>query len=386
MSCVNRLKKAAALLLLSALLLTLSGRVFAAEIVPDEEIEDSRYAYQTAEITRGDIEVLNDFHFTEFVWQYREIRYHGEERICKKCHTRYRGEIQAGDPVITLVTNVPELDIEEEERALQRKIEGFERKKQDYQETRNAKLRQMNESQDQTQHDLLSLQIQKDEVEFEKLCYDSEREIAAEEARLGSLREEIVLTAPVSGFVSLLTDAKDGKTVIHDGDVIARIRYAERLVVAVSQQDEASPAKVHYGSRARFVSKTDGQVTGTVEGYVIASNYIQEMSNSEKDTGWAMVSLDVTDEAEIAEILDREKPINSWTDMYYIERDLKNVLRLPRSAVKQDDRGDYVLLYRDGDRINKRYVSLGAFCSEFEYELLYGLREGEQVVTKERSF
>ncbi len=382
----DHIKKPAALLLALILVFCLHGISFAAEIVPDGEIEDSRYVYKTAEIAYGDIEVTHEFHFTEFVWKYREIRWHGGDRVCSECHTKYRKEIKAGDPVITLVSDTPEIDIEETERALQRRKEAYEQKKLDYTDERNAQLKQMNEARDAASHDLLSLRIQRQEVEFEKYCFEEERAIAEEEEKIQALRSETVLTAPVSGTVSYVTDAKDGRTVIHDGDVIARIRYAEKLVVAVSQQDDNMPARVHYGNEARFVTKKDGEILGTVSGRVIASNYIQEMSSAKQDKGWAMVVLDLTDPQEIKEILGSEKPINTWTDMYYIERDLKNVPVLPRSALMRDDGGDYVFLYRDGDRINKRYVTVGEFRTDDECELISGLREGDFAVTMERSW
>ncbi len=386
MSQSKRLKKAAAVLLALILLSGFSGSSFAAEIVPDEEIEDSRYEYRTEEILYGDIEVPHEFNFTEYVWKTKEIRWHGEDRICGECRVKYRKEIKAGDPVMTLVYDIPEIDIEERERALQRKKEAFEQTKLDYEEARNVQIRQMNETQDTASRELLSLQIQRKDVEYEKKCFDEERAIAEEEEIIRLLRTETVITSPVSGMVSFVTDAKDGKTVIHDGDVIARIRYADRLVVAISQKDDNQPARMHYGNEARFLMMTEGQVTGSVSGTVIASNCIPEMSNEKSNEGWSFVVLDEQDPEKIAEILGREKPINTFGKMYYVERDLNHVLCVPASAVRNGKNGSYVLVLRDGDRINKRYVTLGDFHSDDWYELISGLREGERVVTKERSF
>ena len=380
------LRKASAFLLVLLLLPAFPGKVRAAEIVPDDEIEDSRYEYRTEEAGFGEIEVLHEFAFAEFIWKTREIRWHGEDRIVESTHTKYRKEISEGDPLVTLVSGASEIDIEEAERALQRKKEAFEQKKKDYDENRSRNLRQMNETQDAAAHDLLSLKIQREEVEFEKVCFGEERAIAEEEERISALSAETVVTAPVSGMVSFLIEAKDEKTVIHDGDVIARIRYAERLAAAVSGKDDKTPPKVHYGSRARFLVTSDGEVTETVTGTVIASNCIQEMSNNKKDSAWAMVVLDVEDPEKIEEILSREKPINNFGKMYYVERDLQNVLRVPRSSVLQDSGGSYVRVIREGDVINRRYVTTGAYFNDDWMEVLSGLSEGECVVTKERSY
>ena len=372
--------------LIAAVLLLMLQKppVYAAEIAPEEEIEDSRTEYRTAEIVRGDMEILNEFRFADFIWQEEEIRYHGPDAVCTEVHKSYRMSVEEGESILTLRLNLSEIDIQEAERALQRKQEAYQLKCASYDDEIAALRRQAGEAADALSRDLLTLEIQKKTIEYQRFRYETEREIEADAKKCASLREETIISAPAAGTIIFLTGAKNGKEVIHDGDVLARVRHADRVVVAADESSDTHPAKAHIGTRVRFTMKDADQEEKTIEGTVFASNLVREMSYAASMESWSLIRLDVSDPEEIREILDNEKPINVFHQMLYVERDIRNILKIPAKALSNGT--DFVTICGADQTVNQRPVLVSQEHSEEEYWLIDGAGEGESVVTRERSY
>ena len=384
--CTGKRTKRAAAFLVLLLPLILPFSAHAAEIVPDEEITESRTEYVTSEAVKGEMESLNEFRNAEFLRQEEEIRYRGPDVLVIEAYVSYRQEVKAGDVLFVLRRDLPEIDIEEAERAFVRMQEAYALKCSEFEDEIASLNRQLSEAQDAVQRDLLTLSIRRKTIEYEKYRYEAERELEKSEKETAALREEKVITAPCQGIVTDVTNAKNGKTIVKDGELLCRIRHAEQLVVAVNQKNDSFPGRVHFGTEARFYVKEDGAVTEVLTGHVIASNLMREMSNVKDEAAWSLIAVDLEDRQRVSEILDQEKPVNAWNLMLYVNRKFENVLKVPAKAVHQGTDGYYVTVVGSGSTLNRRTVSVNPYHSEEEYWVIEGLSEGDTVLTGERSY
>ena len=375
--------KRSALLLTIAAVLLLFVPVRAAEIVPSEEITGSRYEYEIEAAKTGDFDIPVSFGNAHFLKQKKVVTYHGPEmQILEICVSRL-DEVKEGDVLIRLCPAQDPLDTEEKKRTLQRAEESFERSCRDYERRLVRDQEALNKINDSAQLTLGILQHQLLEAEYDKFKLETAHTLKKQRAEVEALEETVEILSPAAGTINSVVKSADG--MLKEGSEIAVIYGAPRSTIVISQSKEERTGRVHFASGAYCTSDI-----GVTEGFVTASSFIPEMSNSESaGGGWSVVVLDPDAETR-KEIEKGTNPGRLFDQMVYRERVVENVLRVPASAVSSEvQRGGkevfFVTVQSEEGLLNRRNVQVLNEYADYMW-VIAGLEEGERVVVRERSY
>lgn len=229
-----------------------------------------------------------------------------------------------------------------------------------------------------------SMELQIMQMEMEKLRLEQEqfllrldereRLLKAERSKLKQAEEDLVVTAPVDGFVSSLQYMTPGKACSRGQQLMVINDPAQVMLVAeagvLGQFRMGQPVTIQYGR---------GNAAISVKGHVVASDNVLP---TEFRTGKAYIMIDeslssqLIDGAQIMSALQ----VSASARVTSVEMELQNVLLVPRDAVQFDNSKPYTELV-EGTGSVMRYVQAGPNDGE-NIMILAGLDEGETVIVK----
>ena len=380
-------KRIAAFLLMSVLVLFLSGSVRAAEVMPDQEITASRYEYETAEAETGTVEVPFAFGRASFLKRERRVIYRGEDCVIVKCLVSRDDTVKEGDVLMQLGYQEDEIVSLERERELQREEEALSLLCRENERTRKQAEKRLQETTEPWDRELQSLQLQKRDLEHEKAVFEAETKIAKLRAECEKKDSLIEILSPIDGTVSrIISPVKEG-TAVKDGDLLFRITGETTNILLLEQNEKETPARVHYGTDALFRKTEEGKILQETHALVTASSMIPEMSNSEVESGWSLMALDMPLAPEILEeIRTGNKPSKIWDENTFIERRVTEALKIPRDSVHEgtEEGSFYVRVLSEEGLVNRRNIQILDEAGDYIW-VIRGLLPGERVIIRERS-
>jgi len=195
----------------------------------------------------------------------------------------------------------------------------------------------------------------------------AERAVAEAEKKL----ENETITAPWDGVVASI-GAEVGDTFYSSagaGTVIVHLIDSTALELPV-QVDEIDIPKIRLNQRA--VVSIDALPGVKLEGSVTAISPVPAAKSG-------VVLYDVTIGLTVPEATDLKIGMSATADILVEKR--SNVLLVPTQAIKQDMRGNSIVMIQDGEQLQPRLVVTGLSVG-LQTEILEGLSEGEIVVVE----
>ncbi len=308
------------------LLLSLSGcgkGVSVEDVIYQGDIGVGDIQYQTTEVFKGDVQQEERVHLR--VPKFEQVLYNGNmEGEVSKVYVHGSGSVKKGDKLYELKTEELDNEIEQQGYALQQ----LQLQYQQAQESGASAI--------ELQQAQLDIQLMENEI-----------------TKLKQTRQEYVVTAPCDGSVEM--GVTEGQYLYARGWV-GVIRYERPEFVEID-----SSANVNFGKR---VNVDDSGVT-------VGATVVQA-ENTHPGGDAIMLKLDQPLENPNAAVVSFTTKVST------------NVLVVDKNAVydlSEDGSTGYVDLLNNGNKI-KRQVTIGA-KSERLYEVEYGLKEGDVVVTNQ---
>lgn len=374
------------LLVIFALFAPLAVSPDAAEVLPSDEIRESRYSYETVEAVYGSFPVSMKFGRTSFLKRESRILHSGADMIVTEVRKESSDEVAENEVLLVLMPLQDELETAKKERSLERKREAYLRRRTEIDREIAAAEKMMNETADAALRELQSLELQKTQVLYQQYVFTEEHEIARLQAEIDALKTAVEIVSPIDGIVGKI-HVKSG-SVVKDGDTLAEISGKPAPILRIQQNENERIARAHYGQKLHFPSGKEG--TGEeAEGFLAASSKIPEMSVADRTDGWSIAVLPDLSPELLAEIEGGTLPGRLFSEVRLEERFVENVLMIPKEAVRSEETTGlrtvyYVRVLNEDGQVNRRNIQILEEDAEYVW-VISGLEAGEKVVVKERS-
>ena len=224
---------------------------------------------------------------------------------------------------------------------------------------------------------VLNMQLEKMQLEQEQFLLrlqEQERKLKQERQKLLEAEEELILTAPVDGYVETVQYMTPGQSCAR-GQIVVVIHDPTKLMMVA---DAGILGDLRMGQEVTLQYGRYDSVM-TMPGHVIAAD---NALPADLRSGKAYIVLDaeldpsVVDVAQIASALQ----VSAYVKVTSMDVDLENVLVVPRDAVQFDSYKAYVEVV-DGASTSLRYVQAGSSDKE-NTMILTGLDEGTVVIER----
>ena len=166
----------------------------------------------------------------------------------------------------------------------------------------------------------------------------------------------------VSGTVTFI-DTSVGEMIEHDKHILTITDLSQVAVIADLPEVDLADIKVGRAIRVKVPSYPDKVFSARVE-------HVSDSVNPETHTVAVRAALDNAA---------RKFKINMTADIF-LDAPPRAVLACPKDALRSYEKGKIVFV-KDGNQFREREVELGADVENY-YEVVSGLKEGEQVVTQ----
>lgn len=359
------LRTNAALIALMCLLAIPSGALAqdtSDSLIAADQIKAEKANYVTHTVTRGNYARGMSATAVEYYPHTYTLRVEVEGAKFQKYLVSRGDEVKAGDPLVAFSLDTDEVALESQRLTLARTTERFKTGQQERREAIDALSRELLQEQDRLCREILSLRIERAELELEQYIHVQNHEIALLEARvneLEALKDANLLLAPVDGVITDVEYRRTGDRV-QVGEALLTLCRTDPMLLRIDN----TSGYFRYGMDVVVkvgVSKSRKELTGRV----VASDTL--LSDSQR-TGRAFIELDTYEEG--------QRLINPTVEgnTYYLE----NVICIPRRAAPLESGKYYVNKLVDG-MVQKRYVHY-IMNNISDAWILQGLTEGETLI------
>lgn len=338
----------------------------AREPFPDvSKIDTGETTYKTHTVEVGDFVVSEETSLFEFYPLNAELSWDQSGARLQEVLVKRDQAVQKGDVLMTFVTEVSAAD------SAQLRLRR-ERSWETYLEGKNARLAAIEAAKETaknlTGYDLqiANFEIEKLQAQYDQYVFQTTRSVYAIDDQIRALEgraENNVLVAPFDGVI-------DSVEVINVGDPITP--YAVLITMhsddTILLQNWTAFGNLRYNLPVNVVPLNNER---DIPGRVILSKNILPSSLPGHHLIQSLVKVDEPlDEIDLMGI--------DGIAEYQV---LKNVLTVPRNAVKNDDTTGKPFVYvLEGDILQKRFVTVNGFSSSREVWVQEGLSAGETIV------
>ncbi|MBB6671408.1 efflux RND transporter periplasmic adaptor subunit [Cohnella nanjingensis] len=341
-----RSKRAAAL----ALSLALGAALAGCSLLPKEEealapplVKPAKENYQTVKVEKGTItNAITQVASFESV-QSDVAQFTGTGGRVEKILVSAGDKVKKGDPLVQLVMNDLDLQVKEQELALER--------------AKYALRQQQGSHGDEEALKIAGLQVQVEQIKYDRLFKQYNNKI---------------LTAGMDGQVVFVEDLKPGDYV-DTYQTIVTVADPRKLQLSARIDSADSVKNVDVGFPVEVNVQVDGKQT-TLKGKVVQtpSSAPQTLNKdlAERYSKTLYITVDHLPDA---------VEIGAMADIKIITQQKENVLKIPRSGLRSFMGRNFVRVLEDGNKLREIDVQPGIAAST-EVEIVQGLAEGDNIV------
>ena len=272
-------------------------------------------------------------------------------------------DVQRGDPIATVSVSIDSKTVEE----LEVSIKSYEEMIENYTYTNGALLKRYQEL---AENSASPTDRRVAQLLYDRLSVSYKDELSSREDRLESMKSELsnynniietqYIKAPASGRVGNIVRRSWGDSIGYYGYICSIYDVQNvRLRVTSGGSDLSFNQRVSIVLNGNNSKTIPGRVT-TCLSSALSSNLVGNVNYIEVLGDPSSIGLD-----------------DEMTVRYEAQR-VKDALLVSRNAIRSDDGGYYVFVYRDG-RQYKQYVVSGGFNSS-DHWIVSGVEEGDQIV------
>lgn len=294
------------------------------------------------------------------------------ELPCEEAHfgyyiADYFRYVDKGDVLATFYADVDTVALEQAELQLQRLQERYARAETDHADrAEELRVQQITEP-DGYGKQIIAIQREQEELEWEKSKKDYERSMEDAEKSIKELQETgnlIEVYAPAAGLVIPTEWYATGQKV-EDGAYLCHIIPVDEYYVSTDKKTDA----YNYGMKLTFNTRA-GAATGTVIGgdsKILYGNLDSQEIIFRIETNETVTQSD----------LDASRGLSFTGNVKTVE----NVILVPKTAVTEENSQYYVIvLQEDGSLLKTEFIP-GGSNGDF-YWVFNGLTEGMQIISK----
>ena len=373
-----RIKKTMSLLLAFLLCVSLfSLPASASEVIPEGQIGRDETNYQKATAKYGDFYSVTTVIGFSFLSVDYHFVYKGDSVHYMEALVSQYEDVEAGDPIYRVLAEKDEVAITEKELNIRRLQEALQRDLAAMDEEISDLTMKKWSSPNADELRKAEINIEKKQLERERLVYEQERKISLLQKELDEMNEKAAveyICSPYSGKVTSMASFVPN-AVIDNGAELAVIR-GESVMLASTLGSFLCGSEISIDATLANL--------GTIHGRAIISD------SAIPDSGLNGTIFELEVDEELGKrILSEINGQNSRTIATTLQQvrlegamiDLKNVLIIPADGWEMDNGVETVEILGEDQMIHKRRVRIGAFNKDYVW-VMSGLTEGDIVLLK----
>ena len=332
-------------------------------LISEEMIREETVNYRTAEAESGVFEKTFSSGAVIYYPYTYNLRFEQAGAKFEDYLVRVDNEVRTGDVLATFTRSGDGVELVSQRLALENAVEDLEAGKQARKKAIEELVEGLSAVTDDYEKEILTLRIQRAELELEQYVYQQERRIADLQERVEELEEEAgeaELTAPVDGVIVNTLYKREGDRV-YSSEVLVSMYRTDGMMLRV---DNGS-GNFRYGMRVTIEIGPTKQ-RQTLTGRVVGSDLLIP---EKMRTNHAYIAIDPCDMEDLRWV----NPTVTVSNYY-----LENVTVIPRKATKAENGKYYVTKLKDGS-VQKRYVNFAMQSVDISW-VLQGLEVGETVI------
>ena len=274
-----------------------------------------------------------------------------------------RGDIvRKGDILATFTLDVDEVGLASLELELERAQQALEQAAEDAEEQELEMQRQLLNTSDPFERELIGLKIQRAQIAQEQYVYTQQRTIAELEERIAEMyaeQEGCVLVAPADCMILEMEFKRTGES-LREGENLLLVYMSDRVLMRVNN-DEGT---LRYGMEVTVeVGSSKDRVS--LPGRVVGAD---TLIPSAERSGKAYIEFEMPEDGKLT------RPTVKATTVH-----LSDVLTVSRSAVAMDGGKYFVIKLEDGVP-RKHFINAVVNVGMKQVWVLQGLTEGDEII------
>lgn len=351
------------ILLLVCLCVLLPGGLAESDnLISGEMIQVNAANYETHTVEIGVYDVMTSASGTVVYPYTYDLRFDKEGAKFGEYLVKRGTKVKKGDPLISFILDIDEVELERQRLELTRAREELERQTESRQEQIEEMVEGVYSTDDRFEREKLNLQVTRAEIEMAQFIELQQMHIRDLEDSIAKMEQEAsenMLLAPIDGEIINLAYKRDGD-LVYTSEVLVTICRTDKMLMRVENKMDY----FRYGMEVDVEIGVNDE-RRNVSGRVVGADTL--LSDNLR-TRVAYIELEG-----VHEDTDLRKPQVRGSAFY-----LGNVITVPRDGVKFDNGKSYVTKLVDG-LPRKRYVNR-VVQNNAQLWILQGLEPGETIV------